>query len=269
MEGGMEDLAGKVAVVTGGASGIGRGLCRRLAAAGLDVVVADIDVGGAEATATEIADGGVRALGVAVDVSDRVSVGALADRAFAEFGAVHVVCNNAGVIVGGNICDATEDDWRWVLGVNLGGVVNGCSVFAPRLIAQGQGGHIVNTASVGGFLAGPGLGIYCTSKFAVVGMTESLRAELAPHGIGVSALCPAAVKTQLVDADRNRPEELARAGGRAEMMRDAIEGGLDPDAVGDCVVRGIRKDSACIFTHPNYREAFEGRFQSVLAEFDA
>jgi NAD(P)-dependent dehydrogenase (short-subunit alcohol dehydrogenase family) len=211
----------------------------------------------------------VRALGARVDVSDRASMTALADRAFSELGGVHVVCNNAGVIVGGNLVDATEDDWRWVLGVNLGGVVNGCSVFAPRLIEQGQGGHIVNTASIGGFLAGPGLGIYCTSKFAVVGLTESLRAELAPHGIGVSALCPGAVRTQLVDADRNRPEALGQAGGRAEMMRAAIEGGLDPDAVGDCVLQGIRADAAHIFTHPAYREAFEGKFQTVLAAFGA
>jgi NAD(P)-dependent dehydrogenase (short-subunit alcohol dehydrogenase family) len=265
----MEELSGKVAVVTGGASGIGRGLCRRLAHAGLDVVVADIDADGADATAAELRELGVRSLGVRVDVSDRKSFAALADRAFAELGGVHVVCNNAGVIVGGALCDATEDDWRWVLSVNLGGVVNGCAVFGPRLIAQGQGGHIVNTASVGGFLAGPGLGIYCTSKFAVVGMSESLRAELAPHGIGVSALCPAAVKTKLIDADRNRPAELAQVGGKAEMMRAAIDGGIDPDEVGDCVVRGIRNDAAYIFTHPGARDAFAAKFQSVLAAFDA
>jgi NAD(P)-dependent dehydrogenase (short-subunit alcohol dehydrogenase family) len=264
----MEDLAGKVAVVTGGASGIGRGMCRRLAAAGLDVAVADIDVTGAEATAAELRESGVRALAVAVDVSDRESVTALADRAFEELGGVHVVCNNAGVIVGSAICDATEDDWRWLLSVNLGGVVNGCTVFAPRLVEQGQGGQIVNTASVGGFLAGPGLGLYCTSKFAVVGLSQSLRAELAPHSIGVSTLCPAAVRTQLIDADRNRPSELARSGGTAEMMRSAIESGIDPDEVGDFVVRGIRSDAAYIFTHPSFRDALEGHFQSVLAAFD-
>jgi NAD(P)-dependent dehydrogenase (short-subunit alcohol dehydrogenase family) len=264
----MEELAGKVAVVTGGASGIGRGICRRLAAAGLDVVVADIDSAGAEATAAELRESGVRALGVAVDVSDRDSVSALADRSFAEMGQVHVVCNNAGVIVGGPICDATEDDWRWLMSVNFGGVVNGCTVFAPRLVAQGQGGQIVNTASIGGLLAGPGLGLYCTSKFAVVGLSQSLRAELAQHAIGVSTLCPAAVRTQLIDAERNRPRELARAGGGAEMMRSAIEGGIDPDEVGDCVVRGIQGDAAYIFTHPGFRDAFESHFQSILAAFD-
>jgi len=264
----MEDLAGKVAVVTGGASGIGRGICRRLAAAGLDVVVADIDSDGAAATADALCESGVRSLAVAVDVADRKSVAALADRAFAEFGGVHVVCNNAGVIVGGALCDATEDDWRWVMSVNLGGVVNGCSVFAPRLIEQGQGGQIVNTASVGGLLAGPGLALYCTSKFAVVGLSQSLRAELAPHSIGVSTLCPAAVRTRLIDADRNRPGELARSGGGAEMMRAAIASGIDPDEVGDCVVHGIQNDAAYIFTHPSFREACAGHFQSVLAAFD-
>jgi NAD(P)-dependent dehydrogenase (short-subunit alcohol dehydrogenase family) len=264
----MEDLAGKVAVVTGGASGIGRGLCRRLAAAGLDVAVADIDAAGALAVAGELRESGVRALGVAVDVSDRESVSALADRTFAELGGVHVVCNNAGVIVGGTLCDATEDDWRWLLSVNLGGVVNGCTVFTPRLVEQGQGGHIVNTASVGGLLAGPGLSLYCTSKFAVVGLSQSLRAELAPHSIGVSALCPAAVRTKLVDADRNRPSEFARTGGGAEMMRAAVVGGLDPDEVGDCVVRGIRSDAAYIFTHPSFRDALDDHYQSVLAAFD-
>jgi len=265
----VEDLAGKVAVVTGGASGIGRGLCRRLAAAGLDVAVAYIDSGGAEATAAELRERGVRALAVAVDVSDRKSVAALADRVFAELGAVHVVCNNAGVIVGGELCDASEDDWRWVMSVNVGGVVNGYAVFAPRLIEQGQGGHVVNTASMGGFLAGPGLGIYCASKFAVVGLSQSLRAELAPHGIGVSALCPAGVRTNLIDADRNRPAEQAQPSGRAEMLRAAVERGIDPDEVGDCVVRGIRSDAAYIFTHLDYRDRLEDQFRSVLAAFDA
>ena len=264
----MEDLAGKVAVVTGGASGIGRGLCRQLAAAGVDVAVADIDADGALAVAAELRESGVRAIGVAVDVSDADSVGNLADRAFSKLGAVHVVCNNAGVIVGGTICDATEEDWRWLLSVNLGGVVNGCTIFAPRLIEQGQGGQIVNTASVGGFLAGPGLGLYCTSKFAVVGLGQSLRAELAPHSIGVSTLCPAAVRTGLIDADRNRPSQLLRTGGRAETMRSAIESGIDPDEVGDCVVRGIRSDAAYIFTHPSFRHPLEVHFQSVLAAFE-
>ena len=265
----MEDLAGKVAVVTGGASGIGRGMCRRLAAAGLDVAVADIDADGALAVATELRGCGVRALAVAVDVTDRESVRELADRTFEQLGAVHVVCNNAGVIVGGALCDATEDDWRWVLTVNLGGVVNGCTVFAPRLVEQGQGGQIVNTASVGGFLAGPGLGLYCASKFAVVGLSQSLRAELAPHSIGVSTLCPAAVRTRLIDADRNRPSELARSGGGAERMRSKVDSGMDPDEVGSCVVRGIRSDAAYIFTHPGFRDALDGHFQSVLAAFDA
>jgi NAD(P)-dependent dehydrogenase (short-subunit alcohol dehydrogenase family) len=265
----MEELTGKAAVVTGGASGIGRGICRRLAAAGVDVVVADIDATGADAAAAELREGGVRAIAAEVDVASRKSVEALADLAFSEFGAIHVVCNNAGVIVGGKICDSTDDDWRWVLSVNVGGVINGVKVFAPRLIAQGQGGHIVNTASIGGFLSGPGLGIYCTSKFAVVGLTDALRGELAPHDIGVSLLCPGAVKTHLIDADRNRPAGLSQSGGAAEIMRDAIAAGMDPDQVGDCVVRGIKSGAAYIMTHSDYRAGFASRFDAVLAAFDA
>jgi NAD(P)-dependent dehydrogenase (short-subunit alcohol dehydrogenase family) len=265
----MEDVAGKVAVVTGGASGIGLGICRRLAAAGVDVVVADIDSEGADAVASDLRESGVRSIGVGVDVASHDSVTALADRAFEEYGGVQILCNNAGVIVGGEICEATEDDWRWVLSVNLGGVVNGVRVFGPRLISQGQGGHIVNTASVGGFMAGPGLGIYCTSKFAVVGLSDALRAELAPHGIGVSTLCPAAVKTNLIDADRSRPGDFAAAGGSAEFMREAIEAGMSPDDVGDCVVSGIRNGSDYIMTHVGAREGFASRFDSVLAAFDA
>jgi len=264
----MEDLAGRVAVVTGGASGIGRGMCESFASAGLGVVVADIDSAGAEEVARALRESGARAHAVAVDVSDPESVEALAAAAFDAFGAVHVVCNNAGVIVGGSLQDATDSDWRWMLDVNLGGVIHGSRAFAPRLIAQGQGGHIVNTASIGGFLSGPGLGVYCTTKFAVIGFTDALRGELEPHGIGVSALCPGGVKTRLLDADRNRPSALGDSGGRAEGLRGAIEAGIEPEEVGRHVLRGIRTNADFIFTHPDYRGLFEGRFEKILSGFD-
>jgi NAD(P)-dependent dehydrogenase (short-subunit alcohol dehydrogenase family) len=264
----MLDLAGKVAVVTGGASGIGRGLCETFAQAGLAVVVADIDADGARSVASALREGGARAHAAAVDVADAESVEALAAASFDEFGAVHVVCNNAGVIVGGSLQEATDSDWRWMLDVNLGGVIHGCRAFAPRLIAQGQGGHIVNTASVGGFLAGPGLGVYCTTKFAVIGFTDALRAELAPAGIGVSALCPGGVRTRLLDADRNRPVALAESGGRAEALRAAIEAGIDPAEVGRHVLRGIEANADFIFTQPGYRDPIERRFRAVLSAFD-
>ncbi len=263
----MRDIEGKVAVVTGGASGIGRGLCEALAGAGMRVVVADIDAAGAEETAAELKHGGAESLAVPTDVSDRASTEALAETAFREMGAVHVVCNNAGVIVGGSLQNATPDDWEWILSVNLGGVVNGCHAFVPRLRAQGGEAQIVNTASVGGLLSAPGLGVYCTTKFAVIGFTEALRLELQSDGIGVSALCPAGVRTNLLDADRNRPARLEDAGGRADSIKDALEAGIEPIAVGESVVRGIRENSPYIFTHPEFRDIVESKFKGILANF--
>lgn len=260
-------LDGRNAVVTGGASGIGSGLCRSFAAAGIGVVVADIDAVGAEALAEELRRSGARALAVTVDVSQRESVEQLAERSFAALGAVHIVCNNAGVIVGGTLEEATEDDWHWMLAVNLGGVVNGCRAFVPRLREQGQGGHIVNTASVGGFLAAPGLGVYCTTKFAVVGFSDALRRELAPEGIGVSVLCPGNVRTNLLEAERNRPAQWARSGGRADGLQPAIDAGIDPVEVGEPVLRAIRCNAPYIFTHPDYRGPLERRFRAVLDAF--
>ncbi len=265
----MQDLKGKVAVVTGAASGIGLGLCVRFAAAGLRVVVADVDGDGAEKAASDLRDAGADALAVATDVADASSVEALADTAFREMGSVHVVCNNAGVLVGGTLDEATPDDWEWLLSVNLGGVVNGCRSFASRLVTRGDGGHIVNTASVGGLLPAPGLGVYCTTKYAVVGFSESLRLELAPQGIGVSVLCPGGVRTRLLEADRNRPEHLVKTSGRAESLREMLESGIDPEDVGDAVLRGIRENADYIFTHPEFRPIIEARFQTVLAGFDA
>jgi NAD(P)-dependent dehydrogenase (short-subunit alcohol dehydrogenase family) len=267
--GAMQDLAGKAAVVTGGASGIGRGLCESFAAAGLAVAVADIDAAGAASVAAALRERGARAVAIEADVTAPDSLERLAEQSFRELGAIHVLCNNAGVIVGGTLQEATEEDWRWILGVNLGGVINGCRAFVPRFLEQGQGGHIVNTASIGGFLSGPGLGLYCTTKFAVVGFSDALRAELAPHGIGVSILCPGGVKTNLIEADRNRPAELAATGGRADSLRGLVEAGIDPGEVGAHVLRGIEADAHFIFTHAGFRSLFDDRFQTVLAAFDA
>jgi NAD(P)-dependent dehydrogenase (short-subunit alcohol dehydrogenase family) len=265
----MQELEGKVAVVTGGASGIGSGLCRRFAQAGLGVVVADIDDAGAEKLASELREQGARALAVAVDVASPESCEALAERAFGELGSVHVLCNNAGVIVGGTLQQATEEDWRWMLSVNLGGVINGCRAFVPRLKKQGQGGHIVNTGSMGSWVSAPRLGLYCTTKFAVLGFSDALRMELAGDGIGVSLLCPGGVRTNLLEADRNRPAELSRSGGRADVLRTAIEEGIDPLEAGEHVLRGIQRNADYIFTHGAYRGVLEQRFDSVVAEFDA
>ena len=181
----MRDLAEKIGVVTGGASGIGLGIARSLAAEGMAVVIADVETAAGEAAARALREGGGRALFVETDVADRASVEALAERAFSEFGGVHVVCNNAGVCVGTSMTEASEDEWRWLLSVNLDGVIHGVQAFVPRLIEQAHGGHIVNTASMGGLIASAWLGIYSVTKYAVVGLSESLRDELAPVGIGV------------------------------------------------------------------------------------
>jgi NAD(P)-dependent dehydrogenase (short-subunit alcohol dehydrogenase family) len=264
----MRELRGRVAVVTGGGSGIGRGLCRGFAAEGMAVAVADVDLASAEETAAGLRKGGARAIAVHTDVSDRESVEELAARVEAELGNAHVVCNNAGVCIGGRPLENTEADWRWLVGVNLMGVVHGCHVFAPRLVAQREG-HIVNTASVGGFLAGPDLDIYCTTKFAVVGFSEALRAELGPKGVGVSILCPGPVATQLSDSGRLRPRGLGPAGGTSDMLSPFIEGGMHPDELAALVLAGIRDDAEYVFTHAGFRALLDERFRRVLAAFDA
>src|SRR5262249_29739616 len=187
---GMTTFQGKVAVVTGGGSGIGRALARALAGAGAPVVVADIDLADAEETVPVVSAGGTEGLAVRTDVSDRRQVEALADRVFERYGATHVLCNNAGVVVHGGLESASWEDWQWVVGVNLWGVIHGLLAFVPRMIAAAQGGHIVNTASMAGLIASQGLGGYNTTKYAVVGLSETLAKDRRPHGIGVPAVCP-------------------------------------------------------------------------------
>lgn len=264
----MDDLHGKVAVVTGSASGIGRGIALRLADAGMKVVAADIDAAGAARTRDEIAGRGGRALAVRTDVADPQSVEELAATTLREMGGVHVVCNNAGVAVGGLLLEATEDDWRWLFSVNFGGVLNGCRAFVPRLIEQGQGGHIVNTASMGGVLSGGGLGAYCTTKYAIVALSEALRLEIESHGIGVSILYPGAYRTQLADAARNRPTGFGTAGGSTDGLRAMLEPGDDPVLAGEHVLRGIRENAPHVFTHAEYRPFVAARFEQILAAFD-
>jgi len=262
----MKDLAGKVAVVTGGGSGIGSGLCRRFGREGMRVVVADIERGAAENVAAAIRTAGGEALAVATDVADRRSVEALAQAALDRFDAVHLVCNNAGVFTGGPLLEMTESDWQWLLSVNLMGVVNGCSVFAPRLVAQGEG-HIVNTASIGGFLSSSVMTIYCVTKYGVVALSEALRQDLELKGVGVSVLCPGPVETSLPEADHLRPAHLAPSGGTSAMLAPMVEGGLDPLDVGELVLRGVVENAEYIFTHAMFRDVVEQRFNRVLAAF--
>src|SRR5499426_1668527 len=208
----METLKGKTAVVTGGGSGIGRALSLAFAGEGANVVVADIDEVGMAETAAGIRKAGTKALTVKTDVTKLASVQALAERAWAEMGRVHILCNNAGVAIHGGLESATHRDWEWVLGVNLWGVIHGVEAFVPRMIAQKEPGHIVNTGSMAGLIASQGLGVYNTSKYAVVGLSETLQKDLRPYGIGVSVLCPLGVDTRIRDSDRNRPGPLRNDG---------------------------------------------------------
>jgi NAD(P)-dependent dehydrogenase (short-subunit alcohol dehydrogenase family) len=258
----VESFAGTGAVVTGGGSGIGRALCLALARAGARVVVADVDEAGMAETAAAVAAAGGTALPVRTDVSRRADVHALAGRAFAALGAVHVLCNNAGVACQGALPEATHQDWEWLIGVNLWGVIHGIEAFVPRMIAQRQPGHVVNTASMAGLIASEGLGVYNTTKYAVVGLSETLQKDLRPHGIGVSVLCPMGVDTRIRESERSRPAALRNAPGAvpARPPITLIGSRLTPEAVADMVLRAIRRNQLYVITHPEGREPLRRRF---------
>ncbi|HKZ07715.1 MAG TPA: SDR family NAD(P)-dependent oxidoreductase [Methylomirabilota bacterium] len=257
----MRTLAERVAVVTGGGSGIGRALCLAFARAGARVVIADVDEAGMAATAEAVTKAGSRAIAVRTDVSRLADVQALADRAWADFGAVHVLCNNAGIALWGGLDIATHQDWEWAISVNLWGVVHGVETFVPRMIAQRSEGHIVNTASMAGLIASEGLGVYNTTKYAVVGLSETLQKDLRRHGIGVSVLCPMGVTTRIRDSARSRPAALRNAGGEAEGPAVELIGRyLTPEHVADRVLAAILADRLYVITHREGLEPLRRRF---------
>ena len=263
----MELSKGHVAVITGAASGIGAGIARACAEQGLRVVLADIEIGPAEALAAELEAGGVEALAVRTDVTRAEDLDALAEASFERFGATHLLFNNAGVAQGGTLHEFTPQDWDWLLAVNLYGVIHGCRSFVPRLLDQGEPAHIVNTASVGGWMSGPEIGMYCTTKFAVIAYTEALAAELGERGVGVSALCPGLVDTNLRTASRNRPAGAGRAPDRLEIL-SGMEEGMAPLEVGRRALRGVRENDLYIFTHPEFRPVIAARMERALAALD-
>ena len=265
----MRDVDGKVAFITGGGSGVGLGMAKVFLAAGMRVAVADIRADHLEEAAAEL---GGDVLVLQLDVTDREAFARAADQTERALGNVHVVCLNAGVNLFNDISEATYQDWDWVLGVDLGGVVNGVVTFVPRLKAHGEGGHVVTTASMAAFVAGPGAGIYTTAKFAVHGLSDALRWSLLPHGIGVSMVCPGLVKSRIYESDLVRPPDLSTdvTPADAEFMRilpGMHEAGMDPEEVGEKVLRAIRRNDFYVFTHPDHREELREIFDEVIAAF--
>jgi len=253
------DFNGKTALVTGGVSGIGFGIARAFCAAGVDLVLTYRNEDyRAQAQAWFERNDRPMPRFVQLDVTDRAGWAHVADR----LGPVHILVNNAGVSVFGPTDEASYADYDWIMGVNFGGVVNGLVTFVPRMKAQGQGGHIVNVASMAAYLSGPQAGIYTASKFAVRGLTECLRGNLAPYGIGVSLMCPGLTRTNAWDSALKRPAAFAASGfappDRAELERfgTAFEAGMDPFEVGEKVLAGMSENRALIFTHPEYAEDF-------------
>jgi len=274
----IRDLTGKTAFVTGGASGIGRALGCALLEAGASVMLADIERNALEETVAELAERSPRVEGVVCDVSDRESLFGAAARTFEMFGHVHLLCNNAGVSRAGVAEEIAPADWQWVIGVNLMGTIHGIQAFLPRMKAHPESGHIVNTASMSGMVPGALSGPYAATKFAIVGLSEVLAAELDGTNVGVSVLCPAWVHTRMPENGRNRPE---RFGGAFDLKADvanaernaryaaANESGLDPSEVAMMVLAAVQTNQFYVFTHADRRADVEARHERILRGFDA
>jgi len=267
----MKTLHGKVAVITGGASGIGRSVAQRAAAEGMKLVLADIEEGALKLTADALTSSGAEVEAVVTDVSEGSDVEALRDRALERFGAVHLVHNNAGVGAGGPLWTVSEADWKWILGVNLWGVVHGIRTFVPLLVEQDEG-HVVNTASVAGLTSPAFLGPYNATKHAVTTISETLYRDLRSTGssVGVSVLCPGFVRTGIAESERNRPQWAPGPADdpAADVLRDAIHklvaGGIEPAVVADRVLDAVRTDTFYILTHDDSRSMVGTRMDDIL-----
>ena len=268
----MRQLEGKVAVVTGAASGIGYALAERFCAEGMRVVLADVEPAPLVAAEKRLADQGATVLAVPTDVTEGAQVDALASTTFKVFGTAQVVCNNAGVATGGPVWTLTESDWKWVLGVNLWGVIHGVRAFVPRMVDQGEG-HVVNTASMAGLTSPPLMAPYNASKHAVVTLSETLAADLALHGspVKVSVLCPGPVNTAIHDAERNRPADLRADRSDASAveidpgtLEALLAAGIEPAEVADQVLGAVHEERFYILTHPDMRVGVEQRMHDIL-----
>jgi NAD(P)-dependent dehydrogenase (short-subunit alcohol dehydrogenase family) len=271
----MKDLQGKVAFITGGASGLGLAMAKAFGREGMKVMIADIEEQALGRAVKELNASQVRAEGVLCDVADRNGVRNAALKTVSAFGKVHVVCNNAGVAVGGPIGEVNERDWQWIVDVNLLGVVYGMETFVPLIESHGEGGHFVNTASMAGMISPPNLEPYCATKFAVVAMSEGWNAQLAPKNIGVSVLCPGFVQTRIHESERNKPTRYGSAatvhsalGTGREQAAQMVQSGIPVDPVGNRVVEAIKDNDLYIFTHVELKPFVEMRFNNILAAFD-
>jgi NAD(P)-dependent dehydrogenase (short-subunit alcohol dehydrogenase family) len=271
----MNTFQGKVAVVTGAASGIGRALAERCVQEGMKVVLADVEAQALLQTSRDLAAQGAETLAVQTDVSQAAEVERLAKSTFETYEAVHLLFNNAGVGAGKSAWESTLADWEWVLGVNLYGVIHGIRSFVPRMLESRAEGYIVNTASIAGLTSGPGLSVYTASKHAVVSLTETLYHELTLRGasIGVSVLCPGFVKTRIQDAERNRPVRLQNAPSEQKLSREeqeggqilklAIQKGMSPKLQAEVVFEAIREERFYIYP-PEFKGGIQTRMEDIL-----
>jgi NADP-dependent 3-hydroxy acid dehydrogenase YdfG len=261
----MTSVTDKTAFITGGASGIGLGIAEVLGRAGARIVIADIERQALDRAVAHLASLDVAAHAIRLDVTDRAGFAAARDAIVESHGAVHLLFNNAGVNVPGPLHEVSFSDWDWVLGVNLGGVINGITTFLPELLRHGDAAHVVNTASVGGLVGMRNLGIYNTSKFAVVGLSEALRADLYATGVKVSVLCPGVVATALGASERNRPSHLA--GSRPAPAEAGPAIGMSPVELAQQVLAAIQADEFFISSHPEFRELVGQRNRAVQNSF--
>lgn len=268
----MTEVVGKVAFITGGSSGIGLGIARAFIEAGMRVVVTYRTKRHMEEAMNYFRHARSRIHAISVDVTDRKGMEEAAAETLRVFGKVHVLCNNAGVLGFGGIDSTSHDDWHWTMNVNVNGVFNGVHAFLPLIQANGEGGQIITTASIAGLLAHPGSTSYVASKFAVVGMMESLRAELADSKVGVSLFCPGMVQSNIIDSSRNRPSAAVESRFNKDKqllssLSNSLKNAMDPLKAGEAVLEGIRKNNLYIFTHSEYEIAMRNRSDALAASF--
>ncbi len=269
----MTDIAGRTAFITGGASGLGLAMARAMANKGAKIMLADRDEAGLATAKEALSNTNAVVETVVCDVTDPEAVKAAADATIQAFGKVHIVVNNAGVAIGGQPGEVPLEDWRWIVDVNLLGVVYGVEVFTPLIKSHGEGGHFINTASMAGHVSNPGMGPYNATKYAVVGYSEGMKVELAADNIGVSVLCPGWVKTNIHNTGFDKPSggmtiEEAQSDPSYQGMAAVIGAGLPADLVGEWVVECVEANRLYIFTHPGFAPAIEAKYKRIKADYD-